>query len=91
MKFILELHTSSIRFKIKMRSGLYKVTFTDLSIITWKFILYMITGTNIYTKKTEEIILTSCAQHIQKVSKCRSPVSLTFYSGSYYYNYFRNS
>jgi len=30
MKFILELRTSSIRFKTKMRAGLYKVTFTDL-------------------------------------------------------------
>jgi len=51
----------------------------------------MIIGTNIYTKKTEEIILTSCAQHIQKVSKRWSPVSLKFYSGPYYYNYDRNS
>lgn len=60
-------------------------------LITWKFILYMVISTNIYTKTTEEIILTSCAQHIQKVSKHQSPVSLTFYIGIYYYNYYRNS
>jgi predicted transcriptional regulator len=29
-KFVLELRTSSVRFKTKTCSGLYKVTFTDL-------------------------------------------------------------
>ena len=31
MKFVLELCISSVRFKTKMHSGLYEVTFTELN------------------------------------------------------------